>query len=89
MQRNLNGSLRVFRRLAQASLENTSIEDVCENYEGCSADTVQYRLKKMNLTNQFYFFIKTFRIRFLTMSDFNYPRKLIYRSNDLVFTFIR
>ena len=53
MQRNLNGSLRVFRRLAQASLEITSIEDVCENYEGCSADTVQYRLKKMNLTNQF------------------------------------
>ena len=40
-------SADVFRRLAQASLENTSIEDVCENYEGCSADTVQYRLKQV------------------------------------------
>ena len=41
-------SADVFRRLAQASLENTSIEDVCGNYDGCSADTVQYRLKKLD-----------------------------------------
>ena len=37
----------VFQRLAQASLENTSLEDVCESYEGCSADTVHYRLKNL------------------------------------------
>jgi hypothetical protein len=41
-------SADVFRRLAQASLENTSLEDVCENYEGCSADTVQYKTKRIN-----------------------------------------
>ena len=43
-------SADVFRRLAQASLENTSLEDVCENYDGCSADTVQYRLKQFDFT---------------------------------------
>ena len=43
-------SADVFHRLAQASLENTSIEDVCENHEGCSADTVQYRLKHVDFT---------------------------------------
>ena len=43
-------SADVFRRLAQASLENTSLEDVCENYEGCSADTVHYRLSKLDFS---------------------------------------
>ena len=38
----------VFLRLAQASLENTSLEDVCDSYEGCSSDTVHYRLKKLD-----------------------------------------
>ena len=43
-------SADVFRRLAQASLETTSLEDVCANYDGCSADTVQYRLKELDFT---------------------------------------
>ena len=38
----------VFFRLIQASVENTSLEDVCTSIKGCSADTVQYRIKKLD-----------------------------------------
>ncbi|MHA2055782.1 MAG: transposase [Candidatus Hodarchaeales archaeon] len=40
----------VFQRLVQAALEETSLEDVCTSFEGCSADTVQYRLNKLEFT---------------------------------------
>ena len=32
----------IFERLVQACCENSSIEDVCSEFSGCSADTVQY-----------------------------------------------
>ena len=38
----------VFQRIVQAALENTSLEDVCSSFEGCSADTVQYRLNNLD-----------------------------------------
>ena len=38
----------VFFRLVQASLEKSSLEDICTSFEGCSADTVQYRMKKLD-----------------------------------------
>ena len=38
----------VFFRLIQASVENTSLEDICTSIEGCSADTVQYRIKQLD-----------------------------------------
>ncbi|MHA2055742.1 MAG: transposase [Candidatus Hodarchaeales archaeon] len=38
----------VFQRLVQAALEETSLEDVCTSFEGCSADTVQYRLNDLD-----------------------------------------
>ncbi|OLS23710.1 MAG: hypothetical protein HeimC3_23530 [Candidatus Heimdallarchaeota archaeon LC_3] len=41
-------STHVFQRLAQAALETASIEDVCNSFEGCSADTVQYRIKQLD-----------------------------------------
>jgi len=34
----------IFKRLVQADLEQTSIEDVCTDFEGCSADTVHRRM---------------------------------------------
>jgi putative transposase len=37
----------VFQRLIQANLEKTSIEDVCLDFAGCSADTVHYRMKNL------------------------------------------
>ncbi|OLS23478.1 MAG: hypothetical protein HeimC3_24600, partial [Candidatus Heimdallarchaeota archaeon LC_3] len=37
----------VFQRLIQANLEKTSIEDVCLDFAGCSADTVHYRIKNL------------------------------------------
>jgi len=41
-------STHVFQRLAQAALENSSLEDVCTSFKGCSPDTVQYRLKGLD-----------------------------------------
>ena len=37
----------IFQRLVQAALEETSLEDVCSSFEGCSADTVHYRITKL------------------------------------------
>src|SRR3990172_8288164 len=36
--------VNVFKRLVQADLEQTSIEDVCTDFEGCSPDTVHRRI---------------------------------------------
>ena len=38
----------VFERLVQAVLEQTSLEDICSSFEGCSADTVQYRVNNLD-----------------------------------------
>ena len=38
----------VFLRLIQASIENTSLEEICNSIHGCSADTVQYRMKQLD-----------------------------------------
>lgn len=38
----------IFRPILLASLENTSIEDICSDFEVCSADTVQRRVKEID-----------------------------------------
>ncbi|MHA2040204.1 MAG: transposase [Promethearchaeota archaeon] len=38
----------MFFRLVQAAIEKSSLEDICTSFEGCSADTVQYRMKKLD-----------------------------------------
>lgn len=38
----------VFERLVQTALEQTSLEDICSSFEGCSADTVQYRVNSLD-----------------------------------------
>ena len=37
----------IFERLVQACCEKSSIEDVCSEFSGCSADTVQYRINPL------------------------------------------
>ena len=38
----------IFERLEQACLEKSSIEDVCSDFSGCSADTVQSRINDLD-----------------------------------------
>lgn len=37
----------IFKRLIQACCEKSSIEDVCSEFSGCSANTVQYRINPL------------------------------------------
>ena len=49
----------VFKRLVQADLEQTSIEDVCTDFEGCSADTVHRRISHLQFTSTVRVLIET------------------------------
>ena len=39
--------LDIFHRLIQAVAENSSIEDVCTEFSGCSSDVVQDRINPL------------------------------------------
>ena len=38
----------VFQRIIHVELENSSIEDICTDFEGCSPDVVHKRLKELD-----------------------------------------
>ena len=57
----------IFERLIQACCENSSIEDVCDEFLGCSADTVQTRINPLEfdqIVHQINSFLKEIAIAF-------------------------